>query len=209
MQQSEVIPLFSTPLYKGRVEIDDNIDFGFLETIPYREYPDQTGWSSEDCKILDSEPFKSIKQQVDKHVEIFLFELLKVGQGRPVHSQSWINKHDIDGYSPKHYHTNSFISGGVYLHCAPQSGAIVFNQSHTSPTWTTNTIRPALVEQNLFNSENWAFEVNRGDLFIFPSHVMHKVETNLSGQNRYMVAFNYLLEGTIGQHTGEMTLRVS
>ena len=38
---------------------------------------------------------------------------------------------------------------------------------------------------------------------------MHQVENNLSGKDRYMVAFNYFIEGEIGEHTGAMKLRVS
>ena len=59
----------------------------------------------------------------------------------------------------------------------------------------------------VFNADNWAFEVQRGDLFLFPSHLMHQVENNMSGKDRYMVAFNYFLEGEIGEHTGAMKLR--
>ncbi len=209
MPQSEIVSLFPTPLYKTNVEIEDNINEEFLNTIPYRPYPDQTGWSSEDGKILLDERFKSVKAHVDKHVEIFLYEIIKIGQGKPKHTQSWINKHGPNGYSPKHYHTNAFVSGGIYLHCAPQCGGIVFNQSHTSPTWSANSIRPGLKELTIFNADNWAFEVHRGDLLIFPSHLMHQVENNMSDQDRYMIAFNYFLEGDIGEHTGAMQLRVS
>tara|TARA_B100000029_G_scaffold97951_1_gene88203 strand:- start:1005 stop:1634 length:630 start_codon:yes stop_codon:yes gene_type:complete len=209
MPQSEMIALFSTPLYKTKVEIDDNINEDFLKTIEYNPYPNQSGWCSADGKILLDERFKSVKAEVDKHVEIFLYEIIKLAQGRPKHTQSWINKTGPNGYSEKHYHTNAFISGGIYLECPPNCGGIVFNQSHTSPTWSANSIRPALKELTVFNADNWAFEVNRGDLFLFPSHLMHQVENNMSGKDRYMIAFNYFLEGDIGEHTGAMQLRVS
>ena len=51
-KQSELIGLFSTPLYKTQVEIDPIITEDFLKTIPYEPYPDKTGWSSKDGKIL-------------------------------------------------------------------------------------------------------------------------------------------------------------
>jgi uncharacterized protein (TIGR02466 family) len=208
-KQSELIGLFSTPLYKTQVEIDPIITEDFLKTIPYEPYPDKTGWSSKDGKILLNKNFKSLKEEVDKHVEIFLYQVIKIAQGKPKHTQSWINKHGPMGYSPKHYHTNAFVSGGVYLECPPNCGAIVFNQSHTHPSWSANTIRPALSELTVFNADNWAFEVQRGDLFLFPSHLMHQVENNMSGKDRYMVAFNYFLEGEIGEHTGALKLRCS
>ena len=51
-KQSELIALFSTPLYKTQVEVDPIINEDFLKTIPYQPYPDKTGWSSQDCQIL-------------------------------------------------------------------------------------------------------------------------------------------------------------
>ena len=55
-----------------------------------------------------------------------MFEVLNISQGKPTHVQSWINKHGEDDFSPKHVHSNSFISGGVYLQCEPNSGKICF-----------------------------------------------------------------------------------
>ena len=56
-KQSELIGLFSTPLYKTQVEIDPIITEDFLKTIPYEPYPDKTGWSSKDGKILLNKNF--------------------------------------------------------------------------------------------------------------------------------------------------------
>jgi uncharacterized protein (TIGR02466 family) len=206
---SDIIPLFSTPLYKGKVEIENSIDENFLKSFSYLSYPDKTGWCSQDQKILLNSGFQSLKKQIDEHINTYLFEVLKISQGKPKHTQSWINKHGPMGYSPKHYHTNSVVSGGVYLECHPNCGEIVFKQSHTHPSWSVNTIRPALSELTIFNADNWAFDVQRGDIFIFPSHLLHEVEKNMSGKDRYMIAFNYFLDGTFGGATGEISIKVS
>jgi len=207
--KSELVGLFSTPLYKTQVEIDSSINVDFLKTIKYEPYPDKSGSSSKDNNILLNKTFKSLKETIDSHVDIYLSQVLKIQQSKGKHVQSWINKHAPNDFSPKHYHCNSFLSGGVYLECPPNSGAIVFCQSHTQPSWTANTIRPAVSELTIFNADNWAFECNRGDLLLFPSHLMHRVENNLSGMDRYMVAFNYFLEGEIGEHTSTIKVRVS
>mgnify|MGYP001185386400 FL=1 len=203
----EVLGLFSTPLYKARVEIDPNINKDFLDTIPYRSYSDKSGWSSKDGKILLNKNFKCLKEKIDKHVENFLYQVLKIAQGRPKHTQSWINKHGPKGFSSKHYHSNSFISGGLYLECPPNCGGIVFQQSHNHLSWCANTIRPAISELTMWNADSWAFEVQKGDLLLFPSHLLHRVEDNMSDKDRYMIAFNYFLEGEIGSHTGALNLR--
>ena len=63
-------------------------------------------------------------------------------------------------------------------------------------------------EDNIFNCDSFGFEVERGDIFIFPSQTLHSVEKNLSNMDRYMIAFNYFLEGTIGGQTGEISIKV-
>ena len=204
---SDIIPLFSTPLYKGKVEINNSIDENFLKSFTYTN-PNNIGWCSNNQKILLNDNFKYLKLEVDKHIDIFLYEVLKIAQGKPIHIQSWINKHCPDNYSKIHYHSNSFISGGVYLECPPNSGKLQFHTPQT-PSWTNGTIMPTVSEDNIFNCDSFGFEVERGDIFIFPSQTLHSVEKNMSDMDRYMIAFNYFLEGSIGGQTGEISIKVS
>ena len=161
---SDIIPLFSTPLYKGKVEIENYIDENFLKSFTYTN-PNNIGWCSSNQKILLNDNLKSLKLEVDRHIDIFLFEVLKIAQGKPIHIQSWINKHCPDNYSKIHYHSNSFISGGVYLKCPPHSGKLQFHTPQT-PSWSNGTIMPIVSEDNIFNCDSFGFEVERGDIFI-------------------------------------------
>ena len=203
---NEIIPLFSTPIYKTSVEVPD-VD-AVLKTIPYEPYPDNSGYSSKDTKILNSEPFQAIKAIIDQHMSMYCFELLKLANCRIVHSQSWINLHKPGNYSPKHYHSNSCFSGGVYLDVPEGSGQLVFCCPHLQATYATGTVRPLTSEGNLFNADRWAIAVQKGDLTIFPSHLMHEVDVNETDQDRYMIAFNYFLEGTIGDNTRQVKINV-
>ena len=203
---NEIIPLFSTPVYKTSVEVTD-LDT-VLKTIPYEPYPDNSGYTSKDVKILLSEPFKGIRKLIEQHMNMYCFELLKLANFRIKHSQSWINLHKPGNYSPKHYHSNSCFSGGLYLDVPEGSGGLVFCASHTSPTYTTGTVRPLTTDGNIFNADRWGFDVQKGDLILFPSHLMHQTDVNVTNSNRYMVAFNYFLEGKIGDNTRQLHIKV-
>ena len=203
---NEIIPLFSTPVYKTSVEVTD-LDT-VLKTIPYEPYPDNSGYTSKDVKILLSEPFKGIRKLIEQHMNMYCFELLKLANCRVKHSQSWINLHKPGNYSPKHYHSNSCFSGGLYLDVPEGSGGLVFCASHTSPTYTTGTVRPLTTDGNIFNADRWGFDVQKGDLILFPSHLMHQTDVNTTNKNRYMVAFNYFLEGKIGDNTRQLHIKV-
>lgn len=204
---NDIIPLFSTPVLKTSVDVS-SVDTALLKSLEYVAYPDNSGYSSKDLKILTREPFKELKRSVDQYVNTYCFELIKLTGCRAKHIQSWVNLHKPGNYSPKHYHSNSCFSGGVYLDVPEGSGQLVFCCPHLQPTYATGTVRPLTSEGNLFNADRWAIAVQKGDLTIFPSHLMHEVDVNKTDKDRYMIAFNYFLEGTIGDNTRQVKINV-
>ena len=70
-------------------------------------------------------------------------------------------------------------------------------------------MKPVTGEGNIFNADRWGMDVKKGDLILFPSHLMHETDMNTTDQNRYMVAFNYFLDGKIGDYTRELNIRVT
>ena len=102
---NDIIPLFSTPVLKTSVDVS-SVDTALLKSLEYVAYPDNSGYSSKDLKILTREPFKELKRSVDQYVNTYCFELIKLTGCRAKHIQSWVNLHKPGNYSPKHYHSN-------------------------------------------------------------------------------------------------------
>ena len=203
MTNAELIPLFSIPLFKTRIE-SHSISTDILESLEYRNYSDGTGQQSISTKILLSKPFNDLRNEIEKHLSTYVFGMLKIGQGQLAHVQSWINKHSPGDYAPKHHHVNSCYSGVYYLHVPTGSGSIIFSKSPSN----MEQILAHPTEGNLWNSSVWDFPVRSGDLIIFPSHLTHAVPVNKSDDTRYSVAFNYFLEGVLGDNTGQINLRI-
>jgi len=111
---NEIIPLFSTPVLKTSVDVS-SVDTELLKSLEYVAYPDNSGYSSKDLKILTREPFKELKKSVDQYVNTYCFELIKLTDCRVTHIQSWVNLHKPGNFSPKHYHSNSCFSGVFIL----------------------------------------------------------------------------------------------
>ena len=111
---AELIPLFSTPVFKARIETH-SITPDHINELEYTVYPDGTGKQSKNTKVLLSEPFTQLKIDIDKYLNAFVFDTLKIGQGNLVHVQSWINMHDPGDHAPKHHHINSCYSGVYYI----------------------------------------------------------------------------------------------
>jgi|TARA_B100001093_G_scaffold372521_1_gene357464 uncharacterized protein (TIGR02466 family) len=200
---AELIPLFSTPVFKARIETH-SITPDHINELEYTVYPDGTGKQSKNTKVLLSEPFTQLKIDIDKYLNAFVFDTLKIGQGNLVHVQSWINMHDPGDHAPKHHHINSCYSGVYYIQTPYNSGGIVFTKSPSH----MEQIFAHPSEGNLWNSSEWEFPTKAGDLILFPSYLTHSVPKNESKEKRISVAFNYFLEGTLGDHTGQVTLRI-
>jgi len=108
---------------------------------------------------------------------------------KPYITQSWANYTKAGQYHHKHAHPNSFISGCVYI-AAKGDKIYFYRDGHQQIKLPTENWNP-------YNSESWWFEVNEGDVIMFPSSLTHMVQT-VDGEERISIAFNSFLKGTIG-----------
>lgn len=200
----DILPCFSTPVCVDTVDYKFNQQY--LESLEYWEYDNQTGFMSVNQNILLEDEFSGIKEQVEKKINIFLFDFLKISQGNIKHCLSWINLHKHGNFAPSHCHSNSFYSGVVYLKYPPDSGKIWFHHPLQFPTFSGTTLDPLISEHNIYNSKSWSVEPKDNMLVFFPSHLNHSTEVNNSFDDRYSIAFNYFIEGEIGKTTGKVCL---
>ena len=52
-------------------------------------------------------------------------------------------------------------------------------------------------EHNNFNSSNWGFTPKTGDLYIFPSNMVHGIAELEMDFDRYSLAGNYMINGPV------------
>lgn len=97
------------------------------------------------------------------------------------------------GHQVMHSHANSFISGVVYLTDAHESSKTVFHNSMglRQFVFSNNHAESATTP---YNGDRWAAtDMERGDLLLFPSYMLHAVPRN-EGSERVTIAFNALPE---------------
>lgn len=205
-QQVEIFPLFSTPVVKTKLEFTPDIHY--LETLDYYTYGDGTGFGSKNENILLEDHFSDLRSQIENYLNVFLFDILSFTEGKIAHTRSWINLHKPGSYAPRHNHTNSCYSGVYYLDIPQDSGMIWFIKPNEIPTFASPTVLPTIGNYNIYNSNEFGFEVKNNDLILFPSHLTHKVDENKSKYDRYSLAFNYFIEGNLGGKTGRANLQV-
>ena len=56
----------------------------------------------------------------------------------------------------------------------------------------------SISNQNAFNSNSWSYEMNTGDIIMFPGWLQHKTEKNKNDDDKIVIGANYFIKGTIG-----------
>jgi uncharacterized protein (TIGR02466 family) len=107
-------------------------------------------------------------------------------------TQSWVNYTKPGEYHHKHAHPNSFVSGVFYPQANRKTDKIYFyNNVFQQISFPPN-------EWNVWNSDSWWFEVGTGDLVLFPSSLIHMVETVKGEDTRISLSFNTFPVGLVG-----------
>lgn len=202
---SYVQPLFGIPLYRNtRPELD-----GLFERVQDLEYTRMAignGDISVNKWLLEQEQFADLKSLILEEVNIFTHYLLHMDPQKIQWrlQNSWAVRHEPNDWSQGHHHTNSVLSGVYYIKTNQSSGNLVFTRSHD--TISTSTFDFPFTQFTEFNSKSFGITPQSGEIVIFPSHLVHSVDPNLSNEQRFAVAFNFVPTGTWGEGEHEISL---
>ena len=164
--------------------------------------------------LLTSEKDKLIKNQKDNffHDETYIFDTVLKGSKlvqditncmnqycRDIlgeepslrHTQSWINVNPPGSSHHKHFHSNSILSGVLYLQVDDQTGKFLVHREDN------NRISNEIKNYNQYNYKYLFFEPKQFELYIFPSSLSHSVDENKSTENRISLSFNTFYYGDI------------
>lgn len=191
----QIEPIFPQAILGFDVlDIDDNKIINFLEkenfnfTYDLKE-KNNPCFVSHNMQLLDSLHF--LKEKINNSIKHYLNDILELKMNFKI-KKSWATKTLKNGFSKKHVHSNSFLSG-VYYPKGSKNFFIKFIKNKSF--WEIELLKP-----NEFNASEYKINVlNNNTLFLFPSDLMHSIEKNLSNEIRYSIAFNVLPFGEIGE----------
>jgi uncharacterized protein (TIGR02466 family) len=109
----------------------------------------------------------------------------------------WANLNPTGTGHPRHCHPNNFLSGVYYAAVADGADTISFDDPR--PHWTI--MAPELEEQRPELSNTVVMTVKPGMLIVFPSWLMHYVETNTAPETRVSISFNAMFSGFAETHS--------
>ena len=199
-----IFSIFSTPIYISKLNRDlTKEEIFFINNCKSDIYKNEGNATSNDNYILNNKLFKNLKTDLDLIVQDYFNKVVSPSNNiKPYITQSWLNYTEKNQYHHKHSHSNSLVSGVLYINCNKEHDKIkFFNDNY-------KTIKLEVKDYNIWNSETWWFSVKTGDVILFPSSLPHMVETKEGNNTRISLAFNAFIKGTIGnkKNLTELTL---
>jgi len=194
--QSTIHGLFPTPIYFTKLtkEFSDK-ENKFIDKSKLDTYKNEGNVTSNDNYILSAKPFINLKKQLDKIVKDYFYKIISPSNNiEPYITQSWLNYTEQTQYHHTHEHSNSLVSGVLYINADKDNDKIKFFKKDYK------IIKPEVKEYNLYNSETWWFPVETLDVVLFPSSLTHCVEVKQGTNTRISLAFNVFIKGTIGNN---------
>lgn len=193
---SNIVPLFSEAIGIYNLNIDSNKIIKYLNKINFfitdaSLHNESTSLMSERYDLFKDTQLKKLKDECFKCVEDYIHNVLQYKINYQF-VNSWATKVLKNGYSQAHHHAHTLISG-VYYPEGDTNFKIKFHKQKKDFFW-----KLPVKEYNVFNSENWTFSVEKNNLILFPSYLLHEICVNNSDKIRYSIAFNVNPKGSIG-----------
>ena len=183
-QNSEITP-------KYMVALKNEIDAMRRRDPTGRNISNRNGWQSVDG--VDTNPvFIRPMTQIKREFRDELIPFLGIEKNTAtidMHN-SWANINYPGAWNAPHLHNGCFYSGVFFIHADGDEGD--FRAIDTDHKIVSNF--PAS-QQRIW--ESMPVAPKTGDLYLFPSGLMHMVEPNLTQKDRYSISFNLDVSGGV------------
>ena len=198
---SNVVPLFPTPLYTTNVPeelIEDHIDLLDSEELSFHDN-NMYGARSQNTYILDQKEYKKLGSFILHHCFLFGSNYLSFDYNNYRFTQSWVSEKKLDDEHKVHTHPNSLISGVLFYQQSTLAPPILF---HKYDSMDSFYILPKFKDElNPFSSKTYQVPYKPNLLLLFPSYLNHSVPKNTHATPRKSLAFNIVPKRGFGDET--------
>jgi len=150
--------------------------------------------------LLKDDKLSRIKSFLDERMNSYIENIVEIND-KFIMTQSWSTTTKKDEKHHTHNHPNAIFSLVFYVSSqGVESGNLVFNLDNRLREKYDFSFN--VKNYNTFNSSTWEYEVNTGDLIIFPAWIYHETRENTSDEDRVIIGANYFVEGVIGTTEG-------
>jgi uncharacterized protein (TIGR02466 family) len=175
----------------------------FFERMKGASHPNVSNVRTADTHVLDAPEMQSIRSFVEDHVNQYARKIISPDPNLEFYlTQSWLNYTQTGQSHHRHVHTNSLISGVLYVNAKKEVDGICF--------YRNSGVQISVSDQyvNWYNAPSWCLSVSIGDVVLFPSNLSHGVEQTTGEHTRISLAFNAFVRGQIGSEDLLNSLRI-
>lgn len=183
--------LFPTPL--GIFNFPRDFTQTELEFIENQEKKENLGnFNSLNSKILDETLLIELREFIENKVSEYFNNIYSPKNNTSLRiTQSWCNYSQTKQYHHQHSHSNSFISGILYIQTNNDDKIYFHNDKFRQLTTPTDNY-------NTYNSESWWMEATAKTMYLFPSSLQHSVKPVDGELTRISLSFNTFPVGNFG-----------
>ena len=188
---------FSTPVWINQINNYESINKE-LKNYIYKEKEKNPeginksnvhGWHSDDFD-LKNKNLKNFVSEISKHLGVAIKDMSWDLDSQLVKiTTMWAIINHKDAFNEKHHHGNSALSAAYYVKAEKNAGDIVL----FDPRQANVFHHPFSKEVNNINAQVQSITPSAGTLVLFPSYLEHKVNPNLSNEERIVISFNVSL----------------
>ena len=203
MSSDKIVSIFPTAIFRDNINRSFSTEeLNFFNTVEKKL--NRGNHSTVDQYILNSPIMNFLKAAIEEKIKEYFYTTFDPENTVELFiSQSWLSLTRPGEHHHKHRHSNSFISGVVYIDANREKDKIYFYDR----VYRELFIKPK--NHNIWNSDSWYLPVGTGDIVLFPSsleHMVETVETDNQRDVRISLAFNTFLKGTIGNYASSTEL---
>ena len=188
---------FSTPVWINEINNYEDINRNLKDFI-YKEKENKPkgttksnvkGWHSDDFD-LKNEDLKNFISEISNSIGVAIKDMDWDLESQLVKITSmWAIINHKDAFNEKHHHGGSALSAAYYVKAEQNAGDIVF----FDPRQANVFHHPTSTSVNEVNAQVKSVTPKSGTLVLFPSYLEHKVNPNLSNEERIVISFNVSL----------------
>ena len=187
------IPLFPTgmvQLYEAPKSFMKTLD---LSKVTFEKFDGQTKLRTEKFNnILLHPEFEEVKAWIQEMAEDFLTHVLQIEYEEFFFTESWINISGKGGYQKVHNHSNSIISGTLYLKSEKGHPPLEFKKQKMEFA-PFISLTEHYEKGNPNTASTLGFPCTEDSMIIFNSHLYHGHEANKLESERVGLSWNGLV----------------
>lgn len=196
--------IFPTPIMRTNIGRNfTDAENAFFEKMRASPHPNVYNVRSVDTHVLEAPEMREIREFAVERINEYARKVVSADPKLEFYiTQSWLNYTQKGEAHHRHVHTNSLISGVLYVNAKKEVDGICFYRDTRAQLLVTEE------DPNWYNAASWCFSVGIGDVVLFPSNLSHGVEQTTGDHTRISLAFNAFVRGEIGseEHLNRLTI---